>query len=138
MFLTIVTGFAVVLLPLMAECRLAKREVMLKDSAGCLPSEDFAQLSFGELQFDYMNNILKEANKSGTITKAVITTTAQICCQILLMLWIPFELSKTRDTAEFDTIYLDNAAKYLQVFTTSTPSIVGKRVTNLMTWQCYG
>ena len=66
LFLTILTGSAVVFLPLAASCRLATRDVMLKDSAGCLPAEDFAQVSYGEVDYGYLKSVLEafETNRS--------------------------------------------------------------------------
>jgi chloride channel 7 len=56
--LTLVTGSVVIFLPMNALCRKATRDVMLRDSAGCLPQEDFAQVSYGEVQFGYLNHII--------------------------------------------------------------------------------
>ena len=66
LFLTILTGSVVVFLPMAASCRLATRDVMLRDSAGCLPAEDFAQVSYGEVDYGYLQSVLEaaETNRS--------------------------------------------------------------------------
>ena len=53
-------------LPMAASCRLATRDVMLRDSAGCLPAEDFAQVSYGEVDYGYLQSVLEaaETNRS--------------------------------------------------------------------------
>ena len=58
LIITLVTGSVVIFLPMNALCRASTREVMLRDSAGCLPVEDFAQVSYGEVRFGYLNAAL--------------------------------------------------------------------------------
>jgi H+/Cl- antiporter ClcA/CBS domain-containing protein len=58
LFLVLLTGSVVIFLPQIGICRNATRDVMLRDSAGCLPVEDFAQVSYGEVQFGYLKTVV--------------------------------------------------------------------------------
>ena len=43
--IALLTGSAVVFLPMLSKCRLQDRSLMLRDSAGCLSEEDIFQIS---------------------------------------------------------------------------------------------
>jgi H+/Cl- antiporter ClcA len=142
--LTVLTGSAVIFLPLLSTCRLATRDIMLKDSAGCLPIEDFAQLSYGEVQFDYLYNILDAANQTATAENASDVTLqgrrsrllagssgssgggsggssnenatgAKLLANLHGVLDRHRVVPEHRDVTHWDTIYLDNAAPYIHV-----------------------
>ena len=63
LFLTLLTGSVVVFLPSLAPCRPLTRDLMLRDSAGCLSPEDFAQVSYGEVSFGYLDITLNATKK---------------------------------------------------------------------------
>ena len=57
--IALLTGSAVVFLPMLSKCRLQDRSLMLRDSAGCLSEEDIFQIST-------LNNPKIEKRRSGT------------------------------------------------------------------------
>jgi chloride channel 7 len=59
--LTLATGTAVVFLPKVAECKFASRNLVLKDSAGCLAPSDIYQISHGTVSHDYITQIIEES-----------------------------------------------------------------------------
>jgi len=58
--IVLVTGTVIIFLPMNAMCRKTTRDVMLRDSAGCLAVEDMAQVSYGELQYGYLKTVLND------------------------------------------------------------------------------
>jgi chloride channel 7 len=144
LLLTVITGSAVIFLPLLSTCRLATRDIMLKDSAGCLPLEDFAQLSYGEIQFDYLNNIMEAANMTATSANVSMkspsgrrrrllagsasgsgsgsaSSSNENATGLRLLENLHGVVNKHRvvpehrDITHWDTIYLDNASPYIHV-----------------------
>jgi len=71
LFLTMLTGSVVILLPMSSVCRPATRDVVLKDSAGCLSQEDFAQVSYGEVHYPYLNKIIVNSTVTADLTSSV-------------------------------------------------------------------
>jgi chloride channel 7 len=77
-FLTMLTGTVVVLLPMNALCRPATRDVMLRDSAGCLPPEDFAQVSYGEVHYSYLSKVVNSCNAADNVSDSMTTSTRRL------------------------------------------------------------
>ena len=75
-FLTVLTGTVVIYLPMAANCRLASRDIMLRDSAGCLPADDFSQVSLGEVSFAYMKSLSDQTQNMTSVNYTHATTTA--------------------------------------------------------------
>jgi H+/Cl- antiporter ClcA len=76
-FITLLTGTVVVFLPMSSNCRLATRDIMLRDSAGCLPADDFAQVSNGEIYYNYMKS-LSDQTKNCTINSSFFSNGSRV------------------------------------------------------------
>ena len=62
--LVLVTGSVAVFLPAAFPCEVESRELLMKDSTGCLSDADLHQISFGEVQHDQLQSLLNGLNSS--------------------------------------------------------------------------
>ena len=62
--IALLTGSAVVFLPMLSKCRLQDRSLMLRDSAGCLSEEDIFQISHGNVDLKYAEAMVANADSS--------------------------------------------------------------------------
>ena len=72
--LTLLTGTAVIYLPMSAPCSIAGRSIVMRDSAGCLNHEDYAQISHGSVSEKYLRSLfnvsqLDTCMQAGNLTK---------------------------------------------------------------------
>jgi hypothetical protein len=62
--LVLVTGSVAVFLPDAFDCEPATRQLMMKESMGCLSQADMHQLSHGEVNRDHLIHLLGELNQT--------------------------------------------------------------------------
>ena len=113
-FLTILTGTCVIFLPMAASCRLATRDVMLRDSAGCLPVEDFAQVSYGEVSFDYMHSI-SGATQNISAFKNTLAEDVNNVVDLHHRVQTVRVVDSHLDVKHFDTLMIDNKEPYIHL-----------------------
>ena len=73
--LALLTGTAVIYLPMSAPCSIAGRSIVMRDSAGCLSDDDYAQISHGWLSEKYLRSLfnvsqLDTCMQAGNLTKS--------------------------------------------------------------------
>ena len=133
-FLTVLTGTVVIFLPMAANCRLATRDIMLRDSAGCLPADDLPQVSLGEVSYAYMKSLSDQTQNMSSVNYTHTITTAGGGRRALLAGAAPvatgppvkfsFEtlhekvknnrvVKEHLNVKHFDTLMIDNDARYI-------------------------
>ena len=80
--LTLLTGTAVIYLPQFAPCSSARRDIVMRDSAGCLNHEDYAQISHGSVSEKYLRSLfnvsqLENCMETANLTKAEVFEQAE-------------------------------------------------------------
>ena len=114
-FLALLTGTAVVLLPLGSSCRKATRDIMLHDSAGCLPLEDFKQLSHGHINSDYLSRIVDSASLHTANTTIDANSSHGMLLNNLAAVIDRFGENLGNYSSVWNEVYLDNGAPYIHV-----------------------
>jgi chloride channel 7 len=107
LFITILTGTAVVFLPMNASCRALTRDVMLEDGAGCFPEYDRFQISYGAASHGFVKKLVDAAavNKnSSTFSNETRTFLNEMELHVRDHRVVPSH----RDYPEYDVLLLDN------------------------------